>query len=66
MHEATYPCLPTRSPVLSRSDAVLTRSAAAWQLTPPPPVGRQGGGGSRRGPPTLSLYKINQVEKNET
>lgn len=67
MHEATYPCLPVCSPVLSPSDALLARSAAAWKLPHPhpPSVGR-GGVGSEQESPSLFLYKINQIEKNAT
>ena len=61
MHEATYPCLPVCSPVLSPSDALLARSAAAWKLPhPPPPRSADGGGlcASRSPPPFLPTPKV--------
>ena len=59
MHEATYPCLPVCSPVLSPSDALLARSAAAWKLPHPPPPRRsaEGGSGRSRSPPPSFYIK---------
>lgn len=51
MHDATQPLTIARSQLLARSDAVLGRSAAAWNLpTPHPPSIGRGVAGSSRGP----------------
>jgi hypothetical protein len=61
MHDATQPLTIQRSQLLARSDAVLARSAAAWNLqTPHPPSIGRGGQARARGPlPFLSSKKSN-------
>lgn len=64
MHDATQPLTIDRSQLLRRSDAVLARSAAVWNLpTPhPPSIGRVGQALARGPLPFLSSKK-RQVEE---
>lgn len=64
MPDATQPLTIERSQLLARSDAILARSAASWNLlTPIPPSIGRAGSGSSRGPLHFLSSKKRQVEE---
>lgn len=67
MLDATQPLTAQRSQLLRRSDAVLARSAAVWNLQTPHPLSIGRGGQARaRGPLPFLSSKKRQVAETTT